>query len=110
MRNKQFKLIVMLLVCLASPLFSENESAKVNPFVRKVVGAGQVIDVIQTRDGNYVSLSRVRDADFLIRKVTLSGSRVWERSLSFQLASGAFVKLSRIAQTTDGYVLAGSGA
>jgi outer membrane protein assembly factor BamB len=117
MGTNQFKIFVLLFVCLVSPLLSGNDSSSLKApkavqakaFVKRVEGAGRVMDAIQTADGNYVSISSTGAAIWIVRKVTMTGTRIWERSLSFQVADGGHVTLGSIAQTNDGYVLVGEG-
>jgi hypothetical protein len=106
-----FLSVVLVCVYLTVPLLAAGDSFiskgveanRVKPFVTKIVGDGGVIDAIQTTSGGYVSLSQEQGSStFTVRKMKSSGKVVWETSLRINSA-----QLNSIAQTNDGYVLAG---
>jgi hypothetical protein len=114
MRTNKLQLLVILIFSSVFQVFAgDNHSViktkfGVTPFVQKVSGIGRVIDVIQTRDGNYVSLHSPSNGDsgFTVRKASAGGKKIWERRLTFQVP-GYEVYLLSIAEINDGYVLVG---
>lgn len=117
MQTYKIEVLVLLTVAFLSSLFAENKNFTSTTlgvqaaFVQKVAGAGRVIEAIQTRDGNFVTLSTLvpGSGSFLVRKTTPSGERIWERSLFIDVLYGGFVFIETIAETNDGYVIVGSG-
>jgi hypothetical protein len=80
-----------------------DQPTQVNRFGKKIIGGGWVIDAIQTTDGGFLSLSReISSSAFIVRKTKLSGEPAWARSLQLGV-----IHLNAIAETSDGYVLAG---
>ncbi len=107
MKIKQLKIFVILLAILLTVRLSEGDD-KDKAFIKKVKGVGYVMDAIQTTDGNYISVSRPKGrATNIVMKVTPLGQRIWERSFSVGVANGAYMSLTSIAQTNEGYVLVG---
>ncbi len=101
------KIFVTMFVCvIVLPLLAQSQAT---PFVTKVEGIGPVATVIQTADGSYVSVSKTEINACVVRKISHSGHRIWQRSLSFQSQGGGFVDIGGIAETNDGYVLVGGG-
>jgi outer membrane protein assembly factor BamB len=112
MKATQFKILVILVVCFASPLFSENHPSSfqapfaTTTFAKRITATGSLVGTIQTTDKSYVSVSRIGSEAFFVRKIASSGARVWERILRLQVEDAA--SLAAVTQTTDGgYVLAG---
>jgi hypothetical protein len=106
MQANKFLMLVMLVVCFASRVFSENDPLNVPaPFVGKIRGLGGSIRAIQTTDGSYVTLSERRSGVHFVRKTKASGKRVWEKSLSIQII-GSY-SLTAIAEVNTGYVIVG---
>jgi hypothetical protein len=105
----KFKIVVILsVICFASPLFSQNDqtNAAVAPaFVGKIQGLGRVVDAIQTTDSCYVTLSERRNGLHIVRKTKASGERVWEKSLSVKIVG--LYSLTAIAEVNNGYVIVG---
>jgi hypothetical protein len=120
MKIHKIQLLVISIFLLATSAFSENNKSGIKtttggaPFVQKVMGVGRVIDAIQTRDGNYISINAITGGStFTVRKATDSGRRIWERSLSVPVLADFFdgyVSVTKIAETNDGFVLVGRGA
>ncbi len=107
MRINQLKIFTILfLVIVTFPLLAEHE-AKVETFVKKVEGGGRVTHVIQTTDDSYVSIAKTAATIWTVRKVTPSGNKIWEKTLSFPERWIFEIHLGAIAQTNDGYVLVG---
>ena len=99
-------------LCLLIVLFFAGEGYPQETFAKKIIGGGSPIAVVQSADGGYVSVSTdVRStyvgSTFLVRKTTGSGTRAWERQVSFTTTDR--IHIAAIAQTTDGgYVIVGS--
>jgi hypothetical protein len=110
--------LILLLSASSSFLFAQRSSmleqktgSLTATFAKRIKGTGDLIDTIQTSDHFYVSLSQKDGEDFIVRKVGLSGNRIWEQTLKFTVATSRFdqMSLQGITQTTDqGYVLAGA--
>ncbi len=104
------KTLVSMFVCLVALSVTFGSEVRTTPFVKKIEGGVRVETAIQTTDGSYVSISTGDTFTFfIVRKISSSGQRIWERTLSFQLPSGGFVLMNGIAETVDGLVLAGWG-
>jgi hypothetical protein len=118
MKRIIFVLIVFSALCIASlhvrvPTISATSAVpkgaevnQVNRFVKKIVDGGWIIYAISATDGDYLTLSRSpTSSGFVIRKIKSSGKIVWSTLLQLNVGS-----LNAIAETKDGYVLAGSTA
>jgi hypothetical protein len=112
MKANTFPILVILVVCFASQLFSDNQSSSLQApftattFAKRITATGSLVDTIQTADNSYVSVSRLNSTNFLVRKIASSGARVWERILRLQVEGLA--SRAAVTQTTDGgYILAG---
>jgi hypothetical protein len=109
---------VLSILILAFGLFFDGNNlgytntSAATAFVKKVKGTGRLIDVIQTHDGNYLSISSGRDSggSFEIRKDSASARTIWERSITFSLSDEwDYAYVSGIAETNDGYIVVGTG-
>src|SRR5262245_14646527 len=110
MKAIQFEILVLLIVCFASQLFSENHPSNFQiPFVGKILGAVEVIHAIQTKDGNYTFLNGFGPAYAIhITQVSnVSGKKVSEVSLGSVVGYLAYLSLRGMAQTSSELTLVG---
>lgn len=93
--------VTVILLLYSLPLFPENEKT----FINKVVGGGFVESLIQTTDGKYAYLSGTSIATI----GNVSGKRVSETRLLFEIPEYGYLTLTGIAETPKGFVAIGSG-
>jgi outer membrane protein assembly factor BamB len=107
MKANTFQILVILVGCFTTQLFSANEQAPAKAIVSKVKGLGLVLNAFQTPDG-YVSLSKVNSYGYavVLRKTSNSGQRILEKKISIG-APLNYGNLTGFAQTVDGYVFVG---
>ena len=94
--------ITLVSFLFSLPLFSQSE----NTFISKVAGGGDITAAIQTKDGNYAYLN----GNTIARVSNASGKKISETTLLFEVPADGFVGLQGIAETTNGFVVVGSGA
>ena len=97
---------LLLIISLASPLFaSDGERGAGKNFVMYIQEQyGYAPYAFRTKEGSYLSISQ----GDTIRKISESGELLWQRTAWTQGANVQYVWLEGIAETADGYVLAGS--
>lgn len=111
------KLVWVMLFCLAaSKLFGQNDPAlgitartDIHTFFKMIEDAGELTATFQSADGGFVTVSKLEDTSFLIRKTNVKGLRQWDRRLNYQIdKADALASINAISQTKDGgFVLAG---
>src|SRR5262245_897910 len=98
------KLLLIVCAALTISMFTMNIfAANKQSFVRNVVDGGSAVQLIPTTDGGYAYLSSSK----IIKVPNVSGKKISEISLAFDIPAGAFAWLQEMAQTTDGFVVVG---